>query len=75
MFNEIRLNNFTLSHSLLNTFSLSTTSTLFISSNIVAFKDEVSYVFSFIMAWILASASLYGFFPNRLVSETPNPNQ
>ena len=75
MFNEIRLNNFTLSLSLLNTFSLSTTSTLFISSNIVAFKDEVSYVFYFIMAWTLAGASLYGFFPNRLVSVTPNPNQ
>ena len=75
MFNDIRLKNFTLSLSLLNTFSLSTASTLFISSNIVAFKDEVSYFFSFIVAWILVGASLYGFFPNRLVSATPNPNQ
>ena len=73
MYIETRVKNCTLTLSLLTTCSLSISSTLFSSLVIAVFKDVISYAFSFTVAWITASASLYAIFPNKLVGINPNP--
>ena len=73
MYTKTRVNNWTLTLSLLTTCSLSISSTLFSSLVMVVFKYEISSVFSFTVACLTASASLYGIFPNKLVGVNTNP--
>ena len=73
MYIQRRVKNLIQSLSLLFLFSFSMASTCFMSSDIAAFRDVFSCPLSLTVTWLAARASLYGFFPNKLVRVTPRP--
>ena len=66
-----RVRNLTLTLSMSIWFPFSTTSNIFMSADNVGFRDDISCALALIVAWITTSASLYGFYPNKLVGITP----